>query len=48
MMKNKTVRQNWLLLLNSTKYILVTKLVTDKYSSKWLSKMHLDEIEYVN
>ena len=47
-MKNKTVRQNWLLLLNSTKYILVTKLVTDKYSSKWLSKMHLDVIEYVN
>ena len=46
-MKNKTVRQNWLLLLNSTKYILVTKLVTDKYSG-WLSKMHLDVIEYVN
>ena len=47
MMKNKTVRQNWLLLLKSTKYILVKKLVTDKYS-RWLSKMHLGEIEYVN
>ena len=46
-MKNKTVRQNWLLLLNSTKYILVTKLVIDKYS-RWLSKLHLDVIEYIN